>query len=138
MVPPTGRGVSWPGSLAATRSPMPATPPLPDGLVVFVKRECPTCELVVPVLAELRESQGIAVIVQDDPAFPPGLAPRHDADLALSYHHQIEAVPTLLRVVDGREKERAVGWQRGEWEALAGVRGLGAGLPAWRPGCGSL
>jgi hypothetical protein len=116
---------------------MPASPPLPDGLVAFVKRECPTCELVVPVLAELRERAGLVVIVQDDPSFPPGLAPRHDADLALSWHHGIEAVPTLLRVVDGREKERAVGWHRGEWEALSGVRGLGAGLPDWRPGCGS-
>jgi hypothetical protein len=117
---------------------MPAAPPLPEGLVVFVKRECPTCELVAPVLAELRERAELTVIVQDDPAFPPGLAPLHDADLALSWHHQIEAVPTLLRVVDGREKERAIGWQREEWEALSGVRGLGAGLPAWRPGCGSL
>jgi hypothetical protein len=117
---------------------MPAAPTLPDGLVVFVKRECPTCELVVPVLAELSRRTGLCVIVQDDPAFPPGLGARHDADLALSWHHAIEAVPTLLRVVDGREKERAVGWQRGEWEALAGVAGLGAGLPEWRPGCGSL
>ena len=117
---------------------MPAPPLLPEGLVVFVKRECPTCELVVPVLAELRKRAGLTVIVQDDPAFPPGLAPRYDADLALSWHHEIEAVPTLLRVVEGAEKERAVGWERGEWEALTGVRGLGAGLPGWRPGCGSL
>ena len=115
---------------------MPAPPLLPEGLVVFVKRECPTCELVVPVLAELRKRAGLTVIVQDDPAFPPGLAPRYDADLALSWHHEIEAVPTLLRVVEGAEKERAVGWERGEWEALTGVRGLGAGLPGWRPGCG--
>jgi hypothetical protein len=117
---------------------MPASPPLPDGLVAFVKRACPTCELVVPVLAELRKRAALTVIVQDDPAFPPGFAPRHDADLALSWHHRIGAVPTLLRVADGGEKERAVGWQREEWEALSGVRGLGAGLPAWRPGCGSL
>jgi hypothetical protein len=117
---------------------MPVVPPLPEGLVVFVKRECPTCELVVPVLRELRERPGITVIVQDDPDFPAGFAPRHDADLSLSWHARIEAVPTLLRVVDGAEKERAVGWQREEWEALTGVRGLGAGLPAWRPGCGSL
>ena len=34
---------------------MAARPPLPEGLVVFVKRECPTCELVVPVLAALRK-----------------------------------------------------------------------------------
>jgi hypothetical protein len=117
---------------------MSAAPPLPEGLVVFVKRECPTCGLVAPVLAELRARAGLTVIVQDDPGFPDGLAPFHDADLALSYHHRVEAVPTLLRIAEGREKERAVGWQREEWEALTGVARLGAGLPAWRPGCGSL
>ncbi len=117
---------------------MTAVPPLPEGLVVFVKRECPTCELVVPVLEALRARGGVHVIVQDDPGFPAGLAPQHDADLALSWHHGIEAVPTLLRIADGREKERAVGWQRDEWEAISGRSGLGEGLPDWRPGCGSL
>jgi hypothetical protein len=117
---------------------MSAAPPLPDGLVVFVKRECPTCELVVPVLEALRARGGVHVIVQDDPSFPAGLAPQHDADLAFSWHHGIEAVPTLLRVAEGREKERAVGWQRDEWEAISGRSGLGEGLPDWRPGCGSL
>ena len=34
----------------------PARPPLPEGLVAFVKRECPTCALVAPVLAELRQA----------------------------------------------------------------------------------
>ena len=47
---------------------MSAPPPLPDGLVAFVKRECPTCELVVPVLAELRARADLVVVVQDDPA----------------------------------------------------------------------
>jgi hypothetical protein len=117
---------------------MSATPHLPDGLVVFVKRECPTCELVVPVLEALQARSGVHVIVQDDPGFPAGLSPQHDSDLAFSWHHGIEAVPTLLRVADGREKERAVGWQRDEWEAISGRSGLGDGLPDWRPGCGSL
>ena len=103
-----------------------------------MKRECPTCELVVPVLEALRDRDGMNVIVQDDPTFPEGLAPRHDADLALSWHHAIEAVPTLLRVVDGREKERAVGWQRDEWGGAhrrEGARRRAAGLA---PRCGSL
>jgi hypothetical protein len=47
-------------------------------------------------------------------------------------------VPTLLRVEDGAETGRILGWQRAEWEQFTGVRGLGAGLPDWRPGCGSL
>jgi thiol-disulfide isomerase/thioredoxin len=113
-------------------------PPLPSGVVAFVKRECPTCELVVPVLAELAKRVPLTVYSQDDPDFPPRLRPVDDRALAVSWHHAIEAVPTLLRVADGREVERAVGWQREEWEALTGVEGLGAGLPEWRPGCGSL
>ncbi len=47
-------------------------------------------------------------------------------------------MPTLLRVANGVEQERLVGWVRAEWRALTGVAGLGPGLPAWRPGCGSL
>ena len=41
----------------------------------------------------------------------------------------------------GREVERAVGWERSEWNKLAGGAGLavklGDGLPDWQPGCGS-
>jgi hypothetical protein len=116
---------------------MPA-PPLPDGLVAFVKRDCPTCGLVAPVLVDLAERGALTVFCQDDPGFPEGLTPVDDTRLEVSWQHGIEAVPTLLRVEDGREKERAVGWHRGEWEALSGARGLGPGLPESRPGCGSL
>ncbi len=116
----------------------PSPPPLPDGLVAFVKRDCPTCVLVAPVLARLAAEGGLTVYTQDDPAFPEGVEARDDTGLAVSWHHEIEAVPTLLRVQDGIEKERLLGWHRGEWEALTGVEGLGPGLPEWRPGCGSL
>jgi hypothetical protein len=116
----------------------PHPPLLPDGLVAFVKRDCPTCALVAPVLAALAKHGRLTVFTQDDPAFPPDTERRDDRDLAYSWHHEIEAVPTLLRVEGGVEKERAVGWHRGEWEALTGVGGLGPGLPELRPGCGSL
>lgn len=112
---------------------------LPDGFVAVVKRDCPTCTLVVPVLDELR-SRGapVTVVVQDDPAFPDGLDPVHDADLAISWFHGIETVPTLLRVEGGAERERTEGWSRSRWEHLTGLAGLGADLPEHRPGCGSL
>jgi hypothetical protein len=113
-------------------------PPLPSGLVVFVKRDCPTCELVVPVLQQLHKERGLTVYTQDDPAFPEGVPAVDDRSLERSFHHEIEAVPTLLRVEDGVERVRALGWHRGEWEALTGVPDLGPGLPAERPGCGSL
>jgi hypothetical protein len=62
---------------------------LPEGLVAVVKRDCPTCVLVEPVLRQL----GAAVWSQDDPSwFDPD-----DTDLELSYRLGIETVPTLLR-----------------------------------------
>jgi hypothetical protein len=118
--------------------PDPSQAPLPDGLVVFVKRDCPTCELVVPVLAELAADPGLTILTQDDPAFPEGMDAVDETDLERSWHHAIEAVPTLLRVENGKEAARTLGWHRGDWEELTGVSGLGAELVDWRPGCGSL
>jgi hypothetical protein len=112
-------------------------PALPEGIVAFVKRDCPTCTLVAPVLADLAARARLTVYSQDDPAFPPGVAPVDDRSLEMSWHHQIESVPTLLRVRDGAETARAIGWHREEWQALTGVDRLGPGLPDWRPGCGS-
>ena len=116
----------------------PNAPVLPDGIVVFVKRDCPTCELVAPVLSQLSERGALTVYSQDDPSFPAGVKVSDDRELAVSWHHDVEAVPTLLRVEDGAEKERTVGWHRGDWESLTGARDLGPGLPETRPGCGSL
>ena len=112
-----------------------------DGLVAVVKRDCPTCELVAPVLADIEARGSLTVFTQDDPAFPEDVtevARRHDADLAFSWHNDIETVPTLLRYEAGAEDCRIVGWSRPEWESFTGLDGLGGGLPEHRPGCGSL
>jgi hypothetical protein len=116
-----------------------SSPPekLPEGVVAFVKRDCPTCTLVAPVLRRLAKEVALTVYSQDDPAFPDGVVVVDDRELAASWHRRIEAVPTLLRVEGGEERERVLGWQRGEWERLTGVAGLGPELPEWRPGCGS-
>lgn len=111
---------------------------LPAGLVAFVKRDCPTCVLVAPVLERIGREVELIVYSQDDPAFPPGVNVCDDRSLEISWHHRVETVPTLLRVEDGIEKERLCGWQRGEWEAFTGLSDLGPDLPEWRPGCGSL
>ncbi len=122
-----------------TASPGTDVPSLPDGFVAIVKRDCPTCVQIAPVLAQLASAElPLTVFSQDDPAFPPDMPVRHDADLAVSWHHDIETVPTLLRVEAGTEVERTVGWHRLAWEALTGVRVLGPELPEQRPGCGSL
>ncbi len=74
-------------------------PDLPDGLVAVVKQDCATCEMIIPVLVELAERSDLTVFTQDDPNFPAEISdPRFDADLALSWHHDIETVPTLLLV----------------------------------------
>ena len=113
-------------------------PPLPDGLVVVVKEECETCRMVAPLLADLAGKLDLTVWTQDDPSFPPGVEALHDADLAVSWHHDIETVPTLMRVVDGVEVERTVGWSRADWQRITGLDWLGDDLPVMRPGCGSL
>jgi hypothetical protein len=110
---------------------------LTDGLVAVVKRDCPTCTLVAPVLEELAGAH-LTIFSQDDPAFPPGLTVRDDTSLERSFQLGVSIVPTLLRVEGGREVERIEGWDRERWEAVTGVRGLGRDLPPFRPGCGSL
>jgi hypothetical protein len=114
-------------------------PTLPDGLVAVVKRDCPTCVLVAPVLAALAGGRELAAVVsQDDPSFPPGVdGVVDDRALDLSWSLGIDTVPTLLRVEDGTEVARLEGWQRRDWEDFVGVAPLGEGLPDYRPGCGS-
>jgi hypothetical protein len=110
-----------------------------DGLVVVVKRDCPTCQLVVPVCRQLAAAGALTVYTQDDPAFPDDLpSVVDDSALEASWRLDVETVPTLLRFAGGREAGRAVGWHRGEWESVSGIKGLGPDLPGERPGCGSM
>ena len=111
----------------------PGAPALPDGLVVVVKEECETCRMVAPIIAGLDAH----VVTQDSPGWPVAHAV-HDTDLSISWHHDIETVPTLIRVVDGVEVERTVGWSQADWRRITGDPALGDTLPVMRPGCGSM
>jgi hypothetical protein len=91
-------------------------------LVAVVKADCPTCRLVEPVLAELADHGVDLTIHRED----------DDEGLAASYRLGVETVPTLINGDD-----RIVGWSREQWETFTGVRGLGEGLPDFRPGCGA-
>lgn len=111
----------------------------PDGLLIVCKRDCATCTMLEPVFAELATADlPLLIYSQDDPTFPAHLPQVvHDASLEQSYHLGIEVVPTLIRMVDGQEIGRTVGWDRAAWQALTAVPTLGADLPAQRPGCGA-
>ena len=106
--------------------------------LVIVKRECETCQMVVPVLQHLNEVTALTVYTQDDPLFPASPQAIHDHDLSISWHQEIETVPTLIKLKDGVEVARTVGWSRTEWEQVTGIDGLGPDLPVMRPGCGSM
>ena len=109
-----------------------------DGLVAVVKRDCPTCVMAAPILGVLARQGGLTVYTQDDPSFPEIVADRvDDRTLDVSHQLRIEVVPTLIRFEGGREVARTYGWDRGEWERLSGIAGLGADLPEARPGCGA-
>src|SRR5688572_4212790 len=111
-------------------------PPVADGLVVFSKRACPTCALIEPVMREVAKRNGaFRVVSQDDPRFPSGVDRIvDDRGLDHSWLNQIESTPTLIRYEDGREVDRVAGWDRDGWRRLTGIRDLGEGLPAFRPG----
>ena len=48
--------------------------PPESSLAVFVKRDCPTCQLVEPIVRTLSMSEtAIGVYSQDDPSFPANL-----------------------------------------------------------------
>lgn len=113
--------------------------PLPDGLIVIAKRECPTCVLVEPLLHELAQGElPLTVYVQDSDDYAAGLPGTvHDETLEQSYRLKTEFVPTLIRVEGGREVARTFGWHRGDWQQISGRPDLGAALPELRPGCAS-
>lgn len=114
-------------------------PLLPNGLVVIVKHECATCQMVEPVLAAIAASgTPLTVYTQDNPDFPASVPHIHDDTLAVSWHNDIETVPTLLVIENGVEVDRTFGWSRAEWQRITRISSLGDDLPATRPGCGSM
>jgi hypothetical protein len=106
-----------------------------DGLVVFVKRACPTCTLIEQQLREVAQAvPDFRAVSQDDPQFPGGVQVIDDRELDASWLNNIESTPTLIRYTNGRESERVVGWDRHGWQRVTGLQDLGKDLPALRPG----
>ncbi len=109
-----------------------------------VKKDCPTCALIEPVIRALAENEAVRlkVFVQDDPSFPENIDNViDDSSLEYSYQREIEVVPTLIRLADGNdvqsEESRIIGWEKKQWQSFTGIQELGAGLIEFKPGCGS-
>jgi thiol-disulfide isomerase/thioredoxin len=108
-----------------------------DGVLIFAKHECETCQMVAPVFGQIAGKLPTVIYTQDDPAFPSNVGAVDDTSLESSFAFDVEAVPTLVRMKGGKEIARTYGWNREDWEKLTGLKGLGEGLPTMRPGCGS-
>lgn len=128
-------------------------------VLCFVKEDCPTCVLIMPLVqataAAFSESVDIWCVGQDAAgnqrlAADFGLtAPMlDDSKLHVSYRYDLDTVPTIiLASADGEELERFVGFGRSDWQALhqrlTSLSLAPAPLLDWvsypemRPGCGS-
>ncbi|HJN96853.1 MAG: thiol reductase thioredoxin [Gammaproteobacteria bacterium] len=107
---------------------------------LVVKKECPTCTLIEPVIRQLAESlnTSLTIYVQDDPLFPESIQSKvDDSSLEFSYRNNIEIVPTLIRQTDNSESSRIHGWDKHQWQEFTGNDDLGSDLVDFKPGCGS-
>ena len=121
--------------------------------LAFLKEDCPTCNLVMPLLQALHDSGDMAVLAPGQTAHGNRrLVERHgatfpvldDSSLKVSFAYGVETVPlVLLADGDGAQAARLEGFDRAEWHALFANHAPNAvadwdWLPPWRPGCGSL
>ena len=107
---------------------------------VVIKKDCPTCEMIEPVLAELTATypSKVTIYVQDDPSFPESIENKiDDTSLEFSYRNNIEIVPTLICSTESKESARTYGWDKTEWQRLTNLASLGESLDSFKPGCGS-
>ncbi len=126
-------------------------------LICFVKEDCPTCNLAVPVMEMFHRAYGAGCdVVLLDQSGAGGFAGRDgltlpildDSSCRVSFDTDIEIVPTVLWADgSGVLKGQLTGFVRADWEwlgqALASDLALPAAaidwmsMPEWRVGCGS-
>ncbi len=106
--------------------------------LVFLKYDCPTCKLIHPLLTDIqKKNTSLEIIVQDNPNLFPNLNVKKDHDLKISFHHEIEIVPTVIKLERNSETERLIGWNKQEWKKFFSFSEEDHTLPETKPGCGS-
>lgn len=132
-------------------------------LVVFVKHDCPTCDLSAPVIERIREAlapNGLRTLVvsqseaADTDLFRSrtglGIPVLLDSELAVSESYGFDAVPAVVLVDPNGVVDRSFeGFSKADWIDLAeraatlcgakapAIERPGEHLPELRPGCGS-
>lgn len=136
-----------------------AYPTPKPALFCFVKEDCETCNLAVPVLEEFHKAFGDTAHVWMISQTQEGslvLKDRHgltlpildDSDLKTSFAYDFNIVPAIYWCADGAEVAKFFeGFVKSEWQdvdaAIAKSLSLPqaqidwVSLPDWRPGCGS-
>jgi hypothetical protein len=129
------------------------------GLLCFVKEDCPTCHLSMPLIEAAHMAFGAAIDVRavgQDAAGNAALVEKYDlatpmlddSELRVSHAFSLDTVPTIvLADGGGHELRRFVGFGKKDWQDLFAEMAKASGLPApqidWnqypemRPGCGS-
>ncbi|HVN29749.1 MAG TPA: redoxin domain-containing protein, partial [Candidatus Binataceae bacterium] len=130
-----------------------------NALLCFVKEDCPTCRLTMPLIEAAHEAfgakmnvfavgqdaEGNAKLVSDFQMRAPML---DDSALAVSFSYDLDTVPTIiLAAADGSEIRRFVGFDKPDWQAMMAELAKLSGdeepridwakYPQQRPGCGS-
>jgi hypothetical protein len=134
----------------------------PDGrpaLLCFVKEDCPTCVLSMPLIEAAFRAFGNSVdilAIGQDAIGNAALTKRFgltvpmldDSALKVSFKYDIEIVPTIILAdASGRELRRFIGFGKEDWQQLCDdLARIGNGsapvidwssYPESRPGCGS-
>lgn len=129
-------------------------------VLAFFKTSCPTCRLAMPVVAELERRYGDAVPVVgvtqtaadgtrpwlEEAGFAGLVLDDEQGRYAVSRAYDLDTVPTLVLVEEGRVARVSEGWDRDEmnrWAAELGSRTgrstdpvstEGDGRPVFKPG----
>ena len=122
-------------------------------LLCFLKEDCPTCNLVFPIIDALANTDSIQVLALGqttdgnlllDKRFQPKMPILDDSILKVSFAYDVETVPLVILSDEwGSETGRLVGFDRNEWQSFFAqhfpkTHIAWNELPEWRPGCGSL
>lgn len=123
-------------------------------LLCFVKEDCPTCNLVMPILEATHKQTDLVTVLAIGQTADGNkvLAENHqlslpildDSTLIVSFAYDLDSVPHMFLIDEsGNLIEQVIGFDKGEWQSLFGdhlqdVEIDWDGFPDWRPGCGSL